>query len=488
MALKNRSLFFGDNLHILREKFPGEEGYFDLIYLDPPFNSKRNYNVLFKEGLEDSPAQLHVFEDSWHWTKETKSQFEELVTDRKYPEKVADLMQGLEKIIGHNDVLAYLTMMSVRLIELYRVLKPTGSIYLHCDPTASHYLKIILDAIFGKENYRNEIVWHYQTGGASKKHYSKKHDIIFFYTKTKHYYFDPMANPDARTEKALERAKNPKGARISADDIYKIPMDVWDMPALNPMSKERLGYPTQKPESLLERIIKISSKEGVWILDPFGGCGTTIAVAEKLKRNWVMIDITTLAINLVKRRIEDMYKGKKVDLFTDGLPEDISGAVALFNTDPFEFEYWCCDLVDARPAGDKKKDRMKGADRGMDGVITFTDVKSGTSQTEYRKILVQVKGGHVAASQVRDFRGTIDREKAVGGVFITLQEPTHPMLQETIEGGEYSYNLTGQKFPKIQIITVQELLDGKRPASPFVVPYAKKAEKAEEDHQPTLFK
>jgi hypothetical protein len=251
--------------------------------------------------------------------------------------------------------------------------------------------------------------------------------------------------------------------------------DVWtDIDPINSQAKERLGYPTQKPEALLERILETSTKAGDWVLDPFGGCGTTAAAAEKLGRNWVIIDITTLAINLVKRRIEAHYPDVKLDMTVEGYPADLAGARELFSRDPFEFEYWCCDLVEARPAGVKSRGKMKGADRGIDGVVTLVE-PTPAGKTAYHHVLVQVKGGHPSAAQVRDFRGTLEREKALGGVFVTLEEPTKPMIQEAVEAGTFNYALTGRSYPVIQIMTVDKLLAGRRPDLPNVVAYARRA-------------
>ncbi|HYC59207.1 MAG TPA: DNA methyltransferase [Thermoanaerobaculia bacterium] len=552
-GVKNRTLFFGDNLKILREKFPSDEGYFDLIYLDPPFNSKATYNVLFKEGVVDSPAQLSAFEDTWHWTPETQEQFTELATDPRYPTKLADAMQGMEKVLGHNDVLAYLTMMAVRLVELKRVLKESGSIYLHCDSTASHYLKVVMDAIFGPKSFRNEIIWKRRYGSSSAVHKSRKFgavtDTILFYVASEsaafnvQYSFDDekyqeyvkktfrfvdeqgrryriadLANPAPRPNLMYEykgykppangwaiskekmeqwdqegRLHFPKSLngriqrRRFLDELKGKPVQsLWDdIDMIASQADERLHYQTQKPEALLERIIKASTNEGDWVLDPFGGCGTTAAAAEKLGRQWVIIDVTTLAINLVKRRIEKMYPDKQLDMTVDGYPADLAGAKELFARDPFEFEYWCCDLVNARPAGDKTKGKMKGADRGIDGVITFIDVQ-GTKQ-EYRKLLVQVKGGHLSAPHMRDFVGTIQREKAQGGVFISLEPPTKPMMKEAVEAGTFTYALTGQKYPVVQLLTVEELLAGERPAVPNLVGYAKAAPAKDSTEQNNLF-
>lgn len=500
MHLKNRTLFFGDNLRVLREKFPSDEGYFDLVYLDPPFNSSRDYNVLFKEGLEESHAQIQAFTDSWHWTHETQVQFEDLIQNNDYPQKISDLMQGLQKLVGHNDMMAYLTMMTVRLIELRRVLKNTGSIFLHCDSTASHYLKIVLDAIFGAKYFRNEIVWHYKLGMKAKsKKFHSHHDVIFWYTKTSDFTFNEIREPldkpikrpklkfDSKTKKAYQM-HDEDGKALYITYVDELVGSVWDILNIPPRSQERLGYPTQKPLALLERIIQATTKEGDWILDPFGGCGTTAAAAEKLKRNWVIIDITTLAINLVRRRIIDMFEDKPPEMTIDGYPADLSGAAQLAKDRPFDFEYWICDMLDARPAGDKSKESMKGADRGIDGIITFPDV--GNNGREFRKILVQVKGGHVGAAQVRDLVGTLQREKnsgAVGGVFVSIEDSTRPMQKDAVEAGTYTYNMTGQTYSVIQLLTVKELLEGKRPLHPSAMSYAKKAEKVNEDETRAMF-
>tara|TARA_Y100000310_G_scaffold335435_1_gene417500 strand:+ start:1844 stop:2815 length:972 start_codon:yes stop_codon:yes gene_type:complete len=295
------TLFYGDNLEVLRLHIKDES--VDLIYLDPPFNSNATY-CLSTSSIKRKSAQIKAFNDMWRWDEVSAKTYQEVVESGG---KVAEAMRAFRQLLGDNDMLAYLSMMALRLVELRRVLKPTGSIYLHCDPTASHYLKVLMDAIYGARHFRNEIVWHYQTGGASDSHLSRKHDIILLYAKGTDCYFDPWASPDRRTEKALQRAKNPKGARIQVDSIFKLPMDVWIIQALNPMEKERLGYPTQKPERLLERIIRLSCPENGIILDPFCGCGTAVAVAQRLNRQWIGIDITHLAITLIKHRLNDAF-------------------------------------------------------------------------------------------------------------------------------------------------------------------------------------
>lgn len=487
--MQNRTLYFGDNLDILREKIP--DNFFDLIYLDPPFNSQKSYNILFKEGLQENHAQIKAFEDSWHWTREAQKVFEELVGVRKSQAQVnqdiSNLMQALEKLIGHNDVLAYLTMMTIRLIELHRVLKPTGSLYLHCDPTAGHYLKIILDAVFGKKNFRNEIVWRYRRWPAKQKNFQRMHDIIFRYSKSKDVIWNQLYESLSKTTlkqwgKQKQQAVFKEGKRIKSSTILEkskgVSMsDVWNISIIAPSSKERLGYPTQKPEKLLERIIRASSSEGDWILDPFCGCGTTVAVAEKLDRKWIGIDITTLAINLIRHRIRHQFLDKNIRIFVDGLPRDLAGARALFKKDPFEFEYWALDLVGAMPAKSKTKEQMRGPDRGVDGIITFIkEIINGTRK--YGIILVQVKGGNVQRKDIASLKGDVEREKAQAGLFITLEEPTKPMKQEAVEAGSFKVNYTQTEFPKMQILTIGDLLENKRPIVPLGMPksYYKEAQ------------
>lgn len=507
--MQNRTLYFGDNLEILREKFPDKadgDGYFDLIYLDPPFNSNRDYNVLFKEGVVDSQAQVQAFEDSWHWTEDAQKTFEELVGTRsaktRTNEQISNLMLALEKLVGHNDMLAYLTMMTIRLIELHRVLKKTGSIYLHCDPTASHYLKIVMDAIFGKQNFLNEIIWSYGARATVRKSgFPQKHDVLLVYSKTGKYFFSPLyvgqyKDPDLkRYNKVDEQGRRYaliKRIRSGTGEVYYgktypreegAPMtDVWDIPTMASTSSERLGYATQKPEALLERIIKASSNEGDWVLDPFCGCGTTVSVAERLDRNWVGVDITTLAINLIKRRLQGQFSDKLMKIWVDGLPKDLAGTKSLFKKDPFEFEYWALDLVGAMPAQSKSKENMRGADKGVDGVITFIkDIKNG--KQEFGKILVQVKGGGVQRNDIAALKGDVEREKADGGLFITLEEPSRPMKEEAVGAGNFKTDFNKEEFPKIQIVTIKELLVGRRPNVPFgsPMPYYKQAKKVSFD-------
>jgi site-specific DNA-methyltransferase (adenine-specific) len=493
------TLYYGDNLTILRKYIPDES--IDLIYLDPPFNSKATYNVLFKEPTgEQSKAQAEAFEDTWHWTEETERTFEEIVDTA--PPNVVNLMNALKDAIHKNDMMAYLTMMCIRLLELKRVLKDTGSIYLHCDPMASHYLKILMDSIFGGRNFRNEIIWHYKSfHGQTKRYFPKKHDTIFWYTKGKEWKFKRqfdkdntntidfkrwnkylvddykilgknMPIQDSRFVRFYNRWVREHGRKPNPDEVvYEVVGQafdtVWDIKPVDPKAFERLGYPTQKPETLLERIIKASSNEGDTVLDPFCGCGTALVAAHELKRKWIGIDVTHLAISLMKWRLKSNFSN--IEFKVIGEPLDLSGAKALSDQNKYQFQWWALSLIDARPYGDKKK----GADRGIDGYYYFND--GGKT----KKAIVSVKGGHVTVSQVRDLNSVIEREKASMGFFITLNHPTRPMKEEATERGFYKDSF-GNEYPKVQILTIEEILNGKKPDTPQKVPIFESTTKGKE--------
>jgi DNA modification methylase len=507
-------LYFGDNLNIIKNHLAPES--VDLVYLDPPFNSKADYNVLFKESDgKSSSAQITAFKDTWHWNFEAEKEYHDTVLRGG---ALSDLLQAFRGFLGANDMMAYLTMMAPRLAELHRVLKPTGSLYLHCDPTASHYLKLLLDAVFGKENYRNEIIWQrINAKSNAQRKFGAVHDTIFCYAKQlgketwnqsyrdlnpeysdKNYRYTEedsgrqysLGDLTASMQRASSgqlyewRGLHPPASRcwVYARDkmekleaagriVYsskgyprlkryldeikgeKVP-DVWtDIHSISAQAAERLGYPTQKPEALLERIIQASSNEGDVILDPFCGCGTTVAVAEKFKRRWIGIDITHLAVTLMRHRLANTFGEQITPYQVLGTPTDIAGAKALAQHDRYQFEWWALGLVDARPAQDKKK----GADSGVDGYIYFFDDESGKA----KKLILQVKSGKVSASQIRDLKGAMEREKAMMAAFLTLEEPSQPMLKEAAEAGIYIPELFKQhQYPRLQILTIEELLKG----------------------------
>lgn len=502
-------LYFGDNLDILREHIRDET--VDLIYLDPPFNSNANYNVLFKSPKgHESTAQIEAFEDTWHWNEQAEREFGELV--RQPNTNVSEMMQALRRFLGENDMMAYLTMMANRLLELHRVLKPTGSLYLHCDPTASHYLKIVLDGVFGKENFRNEVVWKRTSGRKSGNQLGRIHDTILFYTKSElSTWYPPAFEQNADTVRGHDVMKEgerhyrlsdltgagqgpvrffngqeitpPKGRhwmfdqdgidRLSQeekivfnskgvprlkkylDELQKVDIgDLWvDISPINSAAQERLGYPTQKPLALLERIISASSNEGDVVLDPFCGCGTAVHAAQKLGRQWLGIDITHLAVSLIEKRMKDAFPG--IQFVVEGTPKDFEGARNLALRDKYQFQWWACSLVNAQPYQGKKK----GADGGIDGLIYFND--DGKLP---KKIIVSVKGGEsVSRTMVADLKNAVEREKAHLGLFVTLAEPTRPMNEEASSAGFYD-SPAGSSFPKIQILTIEGLLSGSEQA------------------------
>ena len=516
-------LYYGDNLEILRKHIPDES--VDLIYLDPPFNSSATYNILFKEpGGKSSQAQMSAFEDTWHWGLESERALQEIAASPIAPAATKEFMSVLPNLVGkRTDMSAYITMMCVRLIELRRVLKDTGSIYLHCDPTASHYLKLLMDTIFGVQNFRNEIVWK-RTNAKSLAftRFASNHDIILRYTKSekwvwnpqyteydpeylkifykyieegtgRRYRLDNLANPNKNrphltyeflgvtrvwrwTKERMQDAYN-KGLIIQSkpggvpafkrylDEQQGTPIgDTWnDIPPIQSHSSEGLGYPTQKPEELLERIIKVSSNEGDIVLDPFCGCGTAVVAAQNLKRKWIGIDITHLAIGLMKWRLKNLTPPAKFTVI--GEPKDLTGAQELAAQDKYQFQWWAVAEIGGQPYGEKKK----GADAGIDGYTYYMDEKD-----KIKKAIISIKGGHNAnVSMIRDLGHVIDREKADIGILISIDEPTRPMVEEAAMKGFYHSPL-GRDYPRLQILTIAQILEGKRPdIPPWIAPVPK---------------
>jgi site-specific DNA-methyltransferase (adenine-specific) len=518
MAGWQNQLYFGDNLEVLRQHIP--VGSVDLIYLDPPFNSNASYNMLFKEPSgKQSAAQIAAFDDTWKWGPQAEEAFDEAVM--LGPPPLAELLKALHQVLHRSNMLAYLAMMAVRLVEMHRVLKPSGSIFLHCDPTASHYIKIILDNIFSPKNFRNEIIWERsQPKGHATTRFSRAHDTIFYYSKSEKGVFFPQftEHDPGYLEKFYRHVEPETGRRYTLDNLsnpnkerpnltYEFPpgsgtvrvwrwtqermmkaweagrvvipeeggvarykryldemsgtliKDIWyDIEHLHGSSNEYMGYQTQKPESLLERIIRAASNEGDVVLDPFCGCGTAVAVAERLKRRWIGIDVTYLAIDLIRKRLQDTFKNELAPYEEIGIPQDVPSAERLFKIDPFQFECWSLAMIGARSAQDKR-----GADRGIDGIMNLRDEYSG----EYKKIIVQVKGGKAGVAQVRDLIGVLEREKAEIGVFLMLKKPTRQMQQEADEAGPFiDPQFPQQRFPRLQIITIEDIFKEKKVVFP----------------------
>ena len=536
-------LYYGDNLDVLR-RYVADESV-DLVYLDPPFNSNANYNVLFAErdGTQ-AAAQIKAFEDTWHWDENAARSYQDVV---EHGGGVSQAMQAFRTFLGESDMLAYLAMMAPRLVELRRVLKSTGSLWLHCDPTASHYLKMLLDSIFDPRRLLNEVTWKRSSAHSDTKQGMRRcgkiRDILLAYTKSDEYTWNPQytpytneyveaeyrhvdehgrhyketdvtaAKPGGDTEYEW-RVKRPRGARNRwqadlvdehrkpvrgweylgvlpytgrywayskknliafwnegklihrrtgaprlmqfADEMPGIALqDLWDdiPPALG---NEELAYPTQKPLALLERIITASSNGGDVVLDPFCGCGTAIAAAQQLNRSWVGIDITNLAITLIRHRLRDAYGDDIEQIYqVIGEPVSVPDAESLAASDPYQFQWWALGLMGARPAEGKK-----GADQGIDGRIYFHDGDAGKT----KQIVISVKAGKLHAPYVRDLRGVVEREQAALGVLLTLNTPTKAMRTEAASAGFYA-SPWGQ-HPRVQILTVEELLAGKKPDAP----------------------
>jgi len=491
-AITKNSLFYGDNLEIIR-KYIGDETI-DLCYIDPPFNSKRNYNQIYNNIGKEDTAQAQAFTDTWTWDTEAIEGFEAIVHNQHglYTKQSIELIIGLSKVLDKGSLLAYLVSMTQRIAEIWRVLKPTGSFYLHCDPTASHYLKLVLDGIFCTRGgqFQNEIVWCYSIGGKSKKRFGRKHDVVLFYTKEGHdnHIFNALGaaiprkvgshmkvgqDETGRNYQEKTDRKSGKTYRYYLDE-GKIAEDYWiDIETLNREDKERLGYPTQKPEALLERIIKTSSNENDTILDCYCGCGTTIAVAQRLNRRWIGMDITYQSISVILKRLTETFGEEFLQTIElTGQPKDMAGARALAHKKDDrlrkEFEKWAILTYSNNLAIINEK---KGADKGIDGTA-FIQV----TPTDYKQIIFSVKSGqNVSVTMVRDLRGVIEREDAAMGILITLEEPTAPMLKEAREAGSFQSELNPQKFPKLQIVTIREILDGERLNVPMTHNVLKKA-------------
>ena len=554
------TLYFGDNLHILRQYIPDES--VDLIYLDPPFNSNATYNVLFRERSgEESAAQITAFDDTWRWSIESERAYQDVITQQAG--KIGDLLTAMRAFLGQNDMMAYLTMMAQRMVELHRVLKLAGSIYLHCDPTASHYLKLLLDAVFGAANFRNEIVWRRTNAHNNSRVYGRIHDTVFFYSKGNKYYFNPQVRPyskgyidnmfrfeddigiyrhadatasgvrtggsgqpwqgynptnagrhwaiPAYLREELEERGESLTDLITQEvldlalkhNLIHLPQKEGGQPAIKRYLSRRYGtrlqdiwayqpytenmlwdtdeaidedvkwtqrsktrrYPTEKPEGLLSRVIRTSCPPDGVVMDPFCGCGTAVATAERLNRRWIGIDITHLAITLIRHRLHDAFGEDLRPYEVIGEPKDLHGAESLALHDRYQFEWWALGLVDARPA----RDRKKGADAGIDGYINFFDDNSGKP----KRIVVQVKSGGVQRSQVATLKSDMERENADLALFVTLKPPTRPMQQEALQAGFYAPEaFPDHQFPKVQILTIEDLLAGIQPQYPRYAPQA----------------
>lgn len=529
-------LYYGDNLEVLRADVRDES--VDLVYLDPPFNSNMRYNLVFKSTKgQGADASIQAFDDSWTWGEASQSALLDIAGGTNRQLQV--MMEAMHSAIGENPLMAYLAMMAVRLVELHRVLKPTGSLYLHCDPTAGHYLKLVLDAVFGAENFRNEIIWKrtFAHGNVSRG-YGDVTDAIYFYSKTKGFTWNQLytrmsaakadkvyaqSDPDGRRWQSVTlrnpsvrpnlqypyTARNgvtyqphPNGwscniermQRYDAENRLHFPtresgslrlkmyedesqgarlQSLWDdIPPLSANAQERLGYPTQKPRALLERIIAASSSPGDVVLDPFCGCGTAVDAAQKLDRKWIGIDVTHIAIGMIEDRMRSGYPG--IAFETIGVPRDLASAERLAEEDPHQFQQWVSWQVGGFPR------EKKGGDKGVDGWFNYLAAK-GRVETG----VISVKAGdHVSPTMVRDLGRVMVRDKHRFGLFVMKGVPTKGMRDEA--ASQPVIETEFGRFPALQFVTLTELFAGLKPRLPPLVSPVKKAARVETraSHQP----
>jgi DNA modification methylase len=480
-------LFYGDNLDILRRKIAADT--VDLCYIDPPFNSKRNYNQIYNNIGGEDRAQARAFIDTWTWDELAIAAYDGILAnaDGRFPAKLVDLIKGLTPVLGRGSLLAYLASMAIRIVEIHRVLKATGSFYLHCDPTASHYLKIICDAIFAG-NFRNEIIWHYLKWSVDQSQFVSNHDVVLFYSKTQsneRVFNTLFVERSPATQKRFGNAKivsshSSTGARQPSQtegESKGVAMDdVWDISRVPPIKQL---YPTEKPPLLMERIIRASTNEGDLVLDAFCGCGTTIVAAEALKRRWIGIDITYQSISLILRRLEHTYGASlAAKVITDGVPRDMESAVALAHKKDDrlrkEFEKWALLTYTSNRAIINEK---KGADAGVDGIAYFK-----TGKDDNAKIIFQVKSGSVKRGDIATLRGDMAREEAALACMITLEEPSGPMKSEAKAAGQYRHEDMGRSYDSISIVTIREIVEqGKRLEIPMSLEVLKAAKQAAAD-------
>jgi len=536
---KNR-LFYGDNLGVLRKHIAS--GSVDLCYIDPPFNSKRNYFQIYTNQGSEDRAQAQAFVDTWEWGSDAIEGFKWLTDvsrlngDPLNPSaavltrQTVALIRGLSEVLGEGSLFAYIVHMTQRIVEIHRVLKPTGSFYLHCDPTASHYLKLVCDAVFCGQGgeYLGEVIWRRTNSRSTTGRWPRLHDVILQYSRSFNWTFVPQTalGELAKTPHTLITGADGKkyntfeltGAGLTQDgesgrpwrgfspaamgrhwgynhaqleewvagDLIHFPKnggfprrraeqpfdahnrlvtvgDVWsDIDRLNQTAKERLGYPTQKPEALLERIVRASSNEGDVVLDAYCGCGTTVAVAQRLGRRWIGIDVTYQSIALILKRLEDRYPADwsqiEAGIVLDGIPRDISSARALANkTDDRtrkEFEKWAILTYSRNQARINEK---KGADAGIDGIAYFL-----LDRETNGKAIFQVKSGGANRATLATLNSDRQREKAEFGILISMDPATKAMRDEIAAAGTYKHPLLNREDDRIQVVTIEEILDGKR--------------------------
>jgi DNA modification methylase len=506
--LFEKKLFYGDNLRVLRmaEHFPPES--VDLVYLDPPFKPNEKYNVLFHDygTAVPSTAQVRAMEDTWRWGTGAQAAYNDVQENAPY--HVTRTLDALKAILGFSNMFAYLCMMAPRLVELHQVMKPSASLYLHCDPAASHYLKVLLDAVFQPENFRNEIVWKRTSGHSDAQRYGRVHDVLLFYGKSNASRWNRTYQPyDEEYVREYYRYQDPDGRRFMSGDIgaagllgggyeyewhrhrrvWRVPLetmqkldaegrifytkndfprlkryldeakgmpaqDVWtDIEALRSWHAEKLKYPTQKPEALLDRIIEASSNPGETVLDPFCGCGTAIASAERLGRNWIGIDITYDAIPIIRDRLAKRGLKDKRDYEVWGSPETEKDALMLAEENPYQFQWWA-----VRRLGAKETMFKKGADKGVDGRLMLPSDTKG----KFAEAVISVKAGQTGPAHVRELAGTMKAQGADVGVLVIRKKPTKGMIEAAAAESEYLGD-DGVWYPRLQILSAKDVIENK---------------------------
>ena len=469
-SMKPNSLYFGDCLDVVKE---WDDESVDLIYLDPPFNSKRDYNQIYKgkkgkaRTFKDDLAQATAFVDTWEWNEEAIERVARIKKAVQHP--AHDSISAFDRLFKDGgDLLSYLSYMAERLAEFHRLLKPTGSLYLHCDATASHFLKILLDDIFGGNNFRNEIVWAYTGPSNVRNQFPRKHDTIFFYAMSAQTPFYRDAVRVAYHAETLARRGRVEGeksyispsvknkGRRSQEQVDKnfgdgkIPESWWpDIPTLT-NQRERLGWPTQKPLALLERIIHASSNKGDLVLDPFCGCGTTIEAADVLQRKWIGIDISANALEVVRR---DRMNNKKIPLA--GVPRDVAAAKIFAQQTPFAFEQWAVTRIPGFAPNDKQV-----GDGGIDGLAMIYNAPEGDDIC-----IAQVKGGTPNVDSLKAFTGMIGGGKAAMGVFITVEKWDTPTVKKCIaDAGKIKLGST--EYNRLVMWTLEDFFADMHPKLP----------------------
>ena len=467
-------LYYGDCLTVMQEM---KSNSVDLIYLDPPFNSNRQYNSIYKDETgRPLPDQIDAFCDMWELDTETERAYRTmpvLMREQGIDDATVEFWRLWMNALRNTQprLLAYLTYMVQRLLQMRIILKDTGSVYLHCDQTASHYIKVMMDAIFGHQNFRNEVIWAYRTGGPSKRSFAKKHDTILFYSKTNNYVFNTQKEQSYTKSKNRRPGIGGGKARFYEDERgvfnWVNMRDVWNISYIGSTSKERMGYAAQKPLALLERIIQASTNEGDLVLDPFAGCATTLEAAHRLERRWIGVDIAIHAVKRVARQrlVDRLGLLEDKDFVIDGVPRNVEGARDLWERDKYHLQKWAVEQSDGFVTA------KRTADGGIDGRIYFEMPGPYAGDSHLESMVLEVKGGKsVNIGMVRALRGVLEQDNALMAGLIVLEDlsPRQRGSFERVMAEAGDLEVHGIPYPRMQLLTVRELQDDRRFKTPTV--------------------